>query len=107
LENQYAKQRIVRDVKNEDLRIQITGYVKNVIENDQFILDDKTGEISVDIKEFDFNSKNDDLVNVIGDLIISTDGKKMIQADIIQDMNKLNFNYYQKLYEIKLELEEE
>ncbi len=107
MENRYAKQRIIRDIENEDLRIQITGYIESLVENDHFVLDDKTGEIKVNIKEYNFNFKNNDLVNVIGDLDIKMGGEKMIQADIIQDMNKLNFKYYQKLYELKLELEKE
>ena len=35
------------------------------------------------------------------------EGQKIVEADIIQDMTNLNFNYYQKLYELKLELEKE
>ncbi len=107
MENRYAKQRIIRDIENEDLRIQITGYIEGLVEKEHFILDDKTGEIKVNIKEYNFNFKNNDLVNVIGDLDIKMGGEKMIQAEIIQDMNKLNFKYYQKLYELKLELEKE
>jgi hypothetical protein len=32
------------------------------------------------------------------------EGEKELEADIIQDMNKLNFEYYQKLYQIKKDL---
>ncbi|MFW9876432.1 MAG: hypothetical protein ACFFG0_25335 [Candidatus Thorarchaeota archaeon] len=96
-----ARQRIIKDITNEDERIQITGYVRNIIENELFILDDKSGEISIDIKNVDFQFKKDDLVNVIGDLMINTDGERFIVAEFIQDMNKLNFEYYIKLYELK------
>ena len=105
MENLYAKQRIIRDVKNEDERIQITGYVKNIVENDHIILEDKTGHIKVSIKNIDFNFKEKNLVNIIGNLMIKTDGEKIIDADIVQDMNNLNFDYYTKLYELKKELE--
>ena len=107
MENQFAKQRIIKDIKNDDLRIQITGYVKELVKNDYFILDDKAGEIKINYKESDFDFKNDDLVNVIGTLTINMEGQKMVEADIIQDMTNLNFKYYQKLYELKLELEKE
>ncbi len=107
MENQFAKQRIIKDIKNDDLRIQITGYVKELVKNDYFILDDKAGEIKINFKESDFDFKNDDLVNVIGTLTINMEGQKMVEADIIQDMTNLNFKYYQKLYELKLELEKE
>ncbi len=107
MENQFAIQRIIKDIRNDDLRIQITGYVKELVKNDYFILDDKTGEIKINFKESEFDFKNDDLVNVIGTLTINVEGRKLIEADIIQDMTNLNFKYYQKLYELKLELEKE
>ena len=65
----------------------------------------KTGKIKVIIKDINFTSEEEDLVNVIGDLDIKTNGTKEINAVIIQDMNKLNFKYYLKLYELKKELE--
>jgi len=107
MEDQFAKQRIIKDIKNDDLRIQITGYVKELVKNDYFILDDKTGEIKINFIESEFEINNDDLVNVIGTLTINIEGQKIVEADIIQDMTNLNFNYYQKLYELKLELEKE
>ena len=105
MESKHAKQRIIEDIKNSDERIQVTGYIKN-IEVDYFILNDESDEIKVNIENFDFKSKEKDLINVIGDLIISVEGEKIINAEIIQDMNKLNFKYYQKLYQLKKELEE-
>ena len=104
MESPYAKQRIIIDVKNDDDRIQITGYVKN-IDDDQFIiLDDKTGQIKVNISQVDFNFKENDLINVIGNLDTNMRGEKILKAEIAQDMNKLNFDYYIKLYELKKDL---
>ena len=100
---QSAKQRTINDIKNDDVRIQITGYIKDLVEKEHFILDDSTGQINVDIKNLDFKNKKNDLINVIGELVISMDGGKTIVAEIIQDMNKLNFEYYLKLYELKKE----
>ncbi len=105
MEIKYAKQRIIEDIKNSDERIQVTGFVKSTAE-DHFILNDETDEIKVNIKNLEFKSKEKDLINVIGDLIITVEGEKIINAEIIQDMNKLNFKYYQKLYQLKKELEE-
>ncbi|MFW9873291.1 MAG: hypothetical protein ACFFG0_09330 [Candidatus Thorarchaeota archaeon] len=98
---QSAKQRKIKDIKNDDVRIQVTGYVNDIIEKEKFILDDTTGKITVDIKNIEFKHKKNDLINIIGELVISMDGARTIMAEIIQDMNKLNFEYYQKLYEIK------
>ncbi|MFX1310541.1 MAG: hypothetical protein ACFE8C_12640 [Promethearchaeota archaeon] len=103
---QYAKQRMIKDISLDDERIQITGYIKSRINDNHIILDDKTGEIKVNLISIDgFNFKENDLVNVIGDLEFQSSGEKLINADIVQDMNKLNFEYYQKLYQIKKDLE--
>jgi len=99
-----AIQRMIIDVKNTDTRVQIMGYVKDIVENDYIILNDKAGDIKVDIKKIDFSYKKNDLINTIGELNISTGGEKEIIAEIIQDKKNLNFEYYQKLYEIKKEL---
>ena len=101
----HAVQRTIKDVKNDDTQIQITGYVKGIKKDDHFIMDDKTGQIKVSISNIDFNYKKDDLINVIGELNISMNGEKVLQAQIIQDMKKLNFTYYLKLYELKKGLE--
>lgn len=103
MSSQSAKQRTIKDIKNNDVRIQVTGYIKILIEKEHLILDDKTGQINVDIKNLDFRNKKNDLINVIGELVIRMDGEKTIVAEIIQDMNKLNFEYYLKLYELKKE----
>ena len=99
-----AIQRMINDVKNTDNRVQIIGYVKDVVENDYIILNDKAGDIKVDIKKVDFSYKKNELINIIGELSISSGGEKEIIAEIIQDKKNLNFEYYQKLYEIKKEL---
>ncbi len=104
MENKYAKQRIIDDIKNEDLLIQITGYIDKINNNKSFILNDDTGKIKVNLKEIRSNFKEKDLVNVIGELNIASSGEKTLEANIIQDMKKLNFKYYKKLYELKKEI---
>ena len=107
MESQFARQKIIRDIKNDDLKIQITGYVSELKNNKNIVLDDDTGQLTVDLKELDFNFKEKDLINIIGELRITTSGEKILDAHIIQDMNKLNFKYYKKLYELKKEILEE
>jgi len=103
---QSAKQRIIKDIGIDDERIQVTGYIKSRINDDHIVLDDKTGEISVNIVGIDdFNFKENDLINVIGDLELRSSGEKLLNAEIVQNMNKLNFKYYQKLYQLKKDLE--
>ena len=99
-----AIQRMINDIKNTDIRVQITGNVKEIVEKDYIILNDKTGDIKVDIKGVEFSYKKNDLINIIGELNIKMGGEKEIGTEIIQDKKNLNFEYYQKLYEIKKEL---
>ena len=106
MSDQFAKQRMVKDITNDDERIQVTGYIKNRIDDNHIELNDKTGDVRVKLAELDdFNFKINDLINVIGDLEIHSSGEKILNAEIIQDMNKLNFDYYQKIYKIKKEME--
>lgn len=105
MSKQHAKPRIIKDIKDDDLRIQVTGYVKEIIDNEHIILDDKTGEIEVDVKNVDFRFDKNDLINTFGEIEISMAGEKSLIADIIQDKKNLNFEYYQKLYEIKKQLD--
>ena len=105
MSKQHAKQRIIKDIKDDDFRIQVTGYIKEIIDNEHIILDDKTGEIEVNVKSVDFRFNKNDLINIFGEIEISMAGEKSLIADIIQDKKKLNFEYYQKLYEIKKQLD--
>jgi hypothetical protein len=104
MEKQYAIERIIKDILNDDTRIQVTGYIKEINEDNYVILDDKTGVIKILIKGIDFSFKNNQLINVIGELQINMSGDKEINADIVQDMSNLNFEYYQKIYNLKKSL---
>ena len=104
MSREHAAQRIIQDIKSSDSRVQLTGIVKDVVANDYIILNDKTNDIKIDIKKIDFAFEKDNLINVIGELNITMEGEKKIEAEIIQDKKNLNFDYYLKLYEIKKEL---
>ena len=104
MERSSAKQRIISDIRDDDSRIQVTGYIQEISGDGTFILDDKTGSLKINIQEMEFSYKENDLINVIGDINIEMNGEKEIIADIIQDMKALNFEYYQKLYQLKKQL---
>ena len=98
-----ALQRIIGDLKSDDVRIQIIGYVKELISNSEFILKDNSGEIKVTFEKSDFPIKKDLLINVIGELEINVEGEKNIKVKFIQNMNMLNYEYYEKIYHLKKE----
>ncbi len=106
METRHAVQRIIKDISNDDLKIQVTGYVISRLEGDLVLLKDNTGEIKINISEVDFPFKKEDLINIIGELNMSMSGEKYIQAKIVQDVKNLNFPYYEKLYYLKKELEQ-
>ena len=99
-----AIQRTIKDIKNSDIRVQIMGYVKDIVENDYIILNDQTEQIKVDIQAVEHPFQKNILINVIGKLNIKLEGEKEVEAEIIQDKSNLNFEYYLKLYEIKKDL---
>ncbi|MHA1148815.1 MAG: hypothetical protein ACTSR8_11305 [Promethearchaeota archaeon] len=105
METTHSVQRIIKDIKNDDTFIQVVGFVIDILEDDNIVIDDKTGKIRVDISTIKFSFKIKQLINVIGDLDLNIEGEKFIKARIIQDMDNLNFKYYRKLYELKKELE--
>lgn len=96
-----ALQRIIGDLKSDDVRIQIIGYVKELISNSEFILKDNSGEIKVTFEKSDFPIKKDLLINVIGELEINIEGENNLKANFIQNMNMLNYEYYEKIYHLK------
>jgi len=95
--------RVIEDLKSDDVRIQITGYVNEKISDTEIILKDNTGELKVIFKECGFPIKTDLLINVIGELEINIEGEKIINAEFIQDMRMLNYEYYEKIYHLKKE----
>jgi uncharacterized protein YdeI (BOF family) len=104
MSREHAAQRIIQDIKSSDSRVQIIGFIKDIVDDDHIILKDKSNDIKIDIKNVDLIYQKEDLINVIGELNINMAGEKEIEAEIIQDKKNLNFDYYLKLYEIKKEL---
>ncbi len=104
MSREHAAQRIIQDIKSSDSRVQIIGFIKDLVDDDHIVLKDKSNDIKIDIKNVDFTYQKEDLINVIGELNINMAGEKEIEAEIIQDKKNLNFDYYLKLYEIKKEL---
>jgi len=83
MSREHAVQRIIQDVKSSDSRVQITGIIKEVVDNDYIILKDKSDDIKIDIKNIDFAFQKGDLITVIGELNINVEGEKEVEAEII------------------------
>ncbi|MHA1372808.1 MAG: hypothetical protein ACTSR7_00790 [Promethearchaeota archaeon] len=100
-----AKRVMIKDLKNMEIgsQVQIIGFVKGNIE-ENIILDDRTGEITINIKKLKFPFKTDDLVNVFAIVKPTMEGEKKLEAIFFQDMSNLNFDHFQKLHDMKKEL---
>ena len=100
-----AKRVMIKDLKEMEIgsQVQIIGFVKGNIEGN-IILDDRTGEITINIKKLKFPFKKDDLVNVFAMVKPTMEGEKKLEAIFFQDMSNLNFDHFQKLYDLKKEL---
>ncbi|MBY9005026.1 MAG: hypothetical protein KGD73_13700 [Candidatus Lokiarchaeota archaeon] len=100
-----AQRVMIKDLEKMDIGslVQIMGFVKEKI--DEYInLDDKTGEITINIKKLKFPFKKGELVNVFTKIKPTMDGEKQFEAVFFQDMSNLNFEHFQKLYDMKKEL---
>lgn len=101
-----AKRIMIKDLGKIEFGslVQITGFIKDRIEEEKFILDDHTGVITISINNLKFPFKTGDLVNVFTKIKPTMDGEKIFEAIFFQDMSNLNFEHFQKLYEMKKEL---
>jgi len=101
-----AKRVMIKDLEKMEIGslVQIIGFVKGNIEEENIVLDDRTGEITINIKKLKFPFKTGDLVNVFAKAKPTMDGEKKLEAIFFQDMSNLNFEHFQKLYELKKEL---
>ena len=96
---------MIKDLEKMDVgsQVQIIGFVKETIEEENIILDDRTGEIEISIKNLKFPFKTDDLVNVFAMVKPTMEGEKKLEAIFFQDMSNLNFEHFQKIYDMKKE----
>ena len=101
-----AKRLMIKDLEKMEFGslVQITGFIKSGIEEEKFILDDRTGKITISIKKLKFPFKTGDIVNVFTKIKPTMDGEQKFEAIFFQDMSNLNFEHYQKLYDMNKEL---
>lgn len=105
-QNVSAKRLMIKDLEKMEIgsQVQILGFVKGNIKEENIILDDRTGEITINIKKLKFPFKTGDLINVFVNVKPTMEGGKKLEAIFFQDMSNLNFEHYQKLYDMKKEL---
>lgn len=101
METKPAIQRMIKDIREDDKNVQITGYIDEIEDQSSFLIQDGTGKLDVHAEKIDLSYSKGDLVNVIGELSYGEDNKRILNAFIIQNMKGLNFEYYKQLYEIK------
>ena len=101
MELKPAIQRMIKDIKEDDQRVQITGYIEDIEDETSFLLQDGTGKLRIHTEKMKQSYSTGDLINVAGELGYGEDKERVLTAIIIQNMEGLNFEYYKQLYEIK------
>ncbi|TFG16783.1 MAG: hypothetical protein EU531_05355 [Promethearchaeota archaeon] len=96
-----AIQRMIKDIKKDDTKVQITGYIDEMEDKSSFLLQDSTGKIRVHAEKMSLSYSTGDLINILGELDYGEEKERVLTAVIIQNMEGLNFEYYKQLYEIK------
>jgi len=91
-------ERYIKDISEEDFRVRILGMVVDVNkDNYSVMLDDGTGRAVVQFVDPElFNSiKGGMPIRVIGKVVPGED--KIIDAEVVQDMSKLDFGLYNQV----------
>jgi hypothetical protein len=101
----YKKVR-VEEIEPNDSLIQVVGYAKNINASQEFSIDDKTGKISVrDIPDEVAAIQENRLYRIFGELSMDGVGSQFIKSEIVQDVNDLNFDLYQKSLDLSREID--
>jgi len=96
LKIQPAKEKKIKNINKEDFKLALSGIVINK-EDNSFVLDDGTGQVSVFLENN--NVKNSDYIRVFGNLINFENGIEL-QAEFIQDLNKIDKKLHQKILDL-------
>jgi hypothetical protein len=97
MEQDYRKpyaEKFVKDIDKNDFKIAISGTVVSKSEK-SFLLDDGTGQVNIASE----NILEVDYVRVFGRIIPYEEGME-IQADVIQDLSKIDKQMHKKLKEV-------
>jgi len=92
-----AVDRRISEIKLEDRRVRIIGVVVES-KPGMCILDDGSGSIKVRTSRELYVGK---LIRVIGQVSIRTNGEIEIDAELIQNMDKLKFDLYKQVYDLR------
>ena len=84
-------EKFVKDINANDFKIAVSGVIVNKTEN-SFLLDDGTGQVRV----ASANVPGHEYLRVFGKIMPMEDGFE-IQAEIIQDLSKINKGLHKKV----------
>ncbi len=94
---QVAIEKKINEINENDKKVRILGV--NISSTPEFAkIDDGTGVITVKI-EYPLEERK--RYRIIGQVSKQADNKFLIDAEIVQPMDKLNIDLYQKVLEIK------
>ncbi|MEM2907130.1 MAG: hypothetical protein QW739_03530 [Candidatus Odinarchaeota archaeon] len=88
----------IRDLNPNDNRVRIIGRVIETSGN-QIVVDDGTGVILIDISNIPKESVGANVL-VTGSVHQRNDSKIVIEADLINNIEHVNFEIYHKIYDL-------
>lgn len=92
-----AVDRRIDEIKLEDRRVRVIGIVVDSRPG-MCVLDDGTGSVRV---RTDREVQTGKLIRVIGQVSIRTNGEIEIDAEFVQNMDKLKFDLYKEVYDLR------
>ncbi|MEM5871413.1 MAG: replication protein RepA [Candidatus Aenigmatarchaeota archaeon] len=96
-----AKEKNIKDITKNDVRVKIVGRIIDVKEN-ILVIDDGTGKATITYGE-NINLKPHQIIRVFGRVIPTENGFE-IEGEIVQNMDNLNISLYKKLLEMERNL---
>ena len=96
--NKSAVWKIIRDIHPDDRRVRIIGRIVKA-EGHMLVVDDSTGVLLINYNG-EHSSEIGSIVLVLGELHQRTDGKLILEAEILRTFKKFNFDLYLRTYEI-------
>ena len=97
--NQYFAKKLIQELQPVDTFVQLVGYARNKNQNDEFYLDDTTGQVHIrELPEESPAIQEGNLYRILGKYELDGSATPFVAAQIIQDMDQLDFELYMQAY---------
>ncbi|MHA1584725.1 MAG: hypothetical protein ACTSVU_08665 [Promethearchaeota archaeon] len=100
--DQFYKKKMIGEIQLEDTTLQLVGYAKNKNPSEEFTLEDETGKVFVrEIPDEAEAIQEGKLYKVMGQMALDGAGTRYFAAEIVQNVESLNYKLYKKSMQLK------